>query len=483
MVKGLTLKFKNLVNGLKGTDNLVAEKINTALANIFYDDKLNDIAKETNFVQRSSSKIKGNEFVQAMVMASIDPESTPLSGINDNLRGISPKAKMTISALRQRINSPKAQEFLKQVYQRTVEMYLKPLSKKLNNAREKSKGALEYFKKVLIHDSSSCALNELLEKEFKGSGGAASKSQVKIDLIYDLKANNAEEIIITDVREPDQGLSKRILKHVGKDVLTIQDLGFFDVDSFSVVDVMGGYYLSRLPGATLVYLNEEDKQPIELGKLLQKMTKDGKTLDMEVYITQKKLKTRLIGYLVPDEVFNKRLREYHRKNKKKTPSAEWIARQRFTILIANVPSKIWSWNIVGTVYKIRWQIELIFKTWKSQMDIHYLKGTKPERIWCLLYSRMIAAALIFTMYNGIANLICSIGCELSLTKFVNWLKRNGRFVNIVLKGFVSDLWSQLINGLDLLCKDWQRKKKTTRQMIEESIPFVETFKKTVEVNA
>jgi len=484
MVKELTHKLKDLIKNLKSTGNLVSEKINDALANIFYDDKLNDIAKKTNFVQRSSSRIKGNEFVQAMVMASIDPESTPLSGINDNLRGLSAQAKMTVSALRQRINSSEAQEYLKQVYQRTVETHLQPLSNDLNNTKDKSnKGALGHFKKVLIHDSSSCALHELLDKEFKGSGGAASKSQVKIDLIYDLKANSAEEIIITDIREPDQGLSKRILKHVDKGTLTIQDLGYFDVDTFSAVDDLEGYYLSRLPGTTLVYLNNEDKQPVELGKLLQEMMNNGKLLDIEVYITHKKIKTRLVAYPVPDEVFNKRLREYYKKNKKKTPTAEWIARQRFTILITNVSNEIWSWDIVGTVYKIRWQIELIFKIWKSQISIHYLRGTKSERIWCLLYSRMIAAALIFTMYSGVASLISPIECELSLVKFVNWLKRNGRFAIIIIKGFALGLWDQLIDVLELLCKDWQRKKKTTLKLIENSIPFLETFKKAEGGNA
>jgi hypothetical protein len=68
--------------------------------------------------------------------------------------------------------------------------------------------------------------------------------------------------------------------------------------------------------------------------------------------------------------------------------------------------------------------------------------------------------------------------ELSLTKLVNWLKRNGHFAKIVLKGITSDLWSSLIGELDLLCKDnWQRNRKTTQQCIEENIPFLETFRK------
>src|ERR1700733_9491845 len=115
-------------NNNKISLNMLEEKINDCLASIFHGDRLENIAKKTNFVQRSSSKLKGREFVQAMVLASIDPESTPLSGINDNIRSIDPKAKMTISGLRQRINNPKAYEFLKEVYRDIIESNLKPLS-------------------------------------------------------------------------------------------------------------------------------------------------------------------------------------------------------------------------------------------------------------------------------------------------------------------------------------------------------------------
>lgn len=177
---------------------------------------------------------------------------------------------------------------------------------------------------------------------------------------------------------------------------------------------------------------------------------------------------------MPEEVYNKRRREYNKKYKKKTPSDELVARQRFTILITNVSYEIWSWEVVGTVYKIRWQIELIFKSWKSQLGIHYLKGTRPERIRCLIYSRLITAALIFTMYGGIASLLPNM-YELSLPKFVNWLKRNGRFSSIVLEGFCIDLWKLLVNGWDLICKDFRRKRKTTLQLIVGEISFLETF--------
>ena len=262
---------------------------------------------------------------------------------------------------------------------------------------------------------------------------------------------------------------------MNKNTLNIQDLGYFEIDSFCGVEDSGGYYLSRLLGNALVYLKKEDEKPIELGKHLQKLQEKGKPLDIEVFITHKKMKTRLVAYPVPEEVFNKRRREYTKASKKKTPSSELIARQRFTILITNVPKEIWVWKIVGTVYKIRWQIELIFKVWKSQLCVHYLKGTNPHRIRCLIYARILAVSLITVIYSGIASLLCPFGLELSLPKFVNWLKRNGRIENIILKGFASELWNVLINELDLLCKEWERKRKTSQQHIQEEISFLETF--------
>lgn len=479
MTKKLTHKPKDIKSNFKNNAAHIMEKINGALADIFYGDELKVIAKKTNFVQRSSSRIKGNEIVQAIVLASIDPKSVPLSGIGGNLIEITEKAKMSVSALRQRINTLKAVAFFKQVYFRTVESKLNKLSTELSFACDKfNKGALQYFSKILLHDSSCCTLNELLEHNFKGSAGLASKSLVKIDVIYDIKSNKLEETTITDVREPDQTLSKRILKHISENVLVVQDLGYFEIDTFENISDLGGNYLSRLLSGSLVYLSKEDKKPIELGKHLQMLLEKGLPLDIEVYVTKKKMKTRLVAYQVPEEIFNQRRREYNKKYPGKTASAELIARQSFTILITNVSKEIWPWEVVGTVYKIRWQIELLFKVWKSQLCINYLKGTKPERINCLIYSRLLVAVLILTFYDVIEGFLNPFGIELSLTKLVNWLKRNGHFAKIVLKGITSDLWNSLIGELDLLCKDnWQRNRKTTQQCIEESIPFLETFRK------
>ncbi len=41
-------------------------------------------------------------------------------------------------------------------------------------------------------------------------------------------------------------------------------------------------------------------------------------------------------------------------------------------------------------YSLRWQIEIIFKTWKSLFQIHHWQTIKKERLECHVYGRLIA---------------------------------------------------------------------------------------------
>lgn len=44
-------------------------------------------------------------------------------------------------------------------------------------------------------------------------------------------------------------------------------------------------------------------------------------------------------------------------------------------------------------YSFRWQIEIIFKTWKSLFQIHHWQNIKQERLECYVYGKLIAIFL------------------------------------------------------------------------------------------
>ena len=91
-------------------------------------------------------------------------------------------------------------------------------------------------------------------------------------------------------------------------------------------------------------------------------------LDKEVYIGEKeKFPVRLIIELVPEEVFNTRMQKVNKYNKKKGHQTrkEYKNRARFNLFITNITDEMIDGEAIAKIYKIRWQIELIFKTWKS----------------------------------------------------------------------------------------------------------------------
>jgi hypothetical protein len=115
-----------------------------------------------------------------------------------------------------------------------------------------------------------------------------------------------------------------------------------------------------------------------------------------------------------------------------------------------------------------YNIELMFKNWKSLLNIHILKGTRPERIKCILYGRLITITMM-TLIASYASWYAeaSLQRELSIPKLINWLKRKGRFTNALHVGTLEALFNDLRRALPKgLCKQ-KRKRRTSRQLLED----------------
>jgi hypothetical protein len=69
----------------------------------------------------------------------------------------------------------------------------------------------------------------------------------------------------------------------------------------------------------------------------------------------------LIAYRVPQELSDKRRREANKEAQRKgqAPKAKTLNRLDFTFFLTNVPKEIWQAEVIGTIYTVRWQIELI----------------------------------------------------------------------------------------------------------------------------
>ena len=50
-------------------------------------------------------------------------------------------------------------------------------------------------------------------------------------------------------------------------------------------------------------------------------------------------------------------------------------------------------NYVHSLYSLRWQIEILFKTWKSFFEIDECKNMKRERLECHSYGQLIGTLI------------------------------------------------------------------------------------------
>lgn len=437
---------------------------------IFAKSEIEELARETNFIQRSSSKITGFDFLITLLVSCTDTSHSSLEQISNILSHVSRKVSVTSQAIMKRINTKNTVDFLKAVYSKTLDTRLLALE-------EIPPFLLEHFSKILIQDSSTIILHEKLQESFKGSGGRASSSFAKLDVIYDYKAKEYESIRLTDQSEADQRLALRIETAITKNSLVIRDLGYLRIDGLKQIIDKEAFFLSRLRADILVFLNQEDERPIDLATYLTKHCEHG-VHDQILYITSKKLQVRLVAYNAPQEVADKRRRGARAIAKKqgRTLRESTLRLFNFTVFITNIPSEIWKPEVIGTIYRIRWQIELIFKCWKSRAEIEYLKGTNPERIRCLIYAKLIYILIAHQIYRLAVFVESRLSKSMvSMPKVFDWMRNASRLIKLI-KGLVSASEQYLFmrNISKNMCMQHRKRKSTFERVCEKELFDLET---------
>ena len=447
-------------------------KIKEQLAMRFAPERLEALARQSQFIQRSSSKMTGQDFFALMTTEILDDPAVSLGGLCDLLRQRNPQAAMTPQALHQRLNTPQAVVYMQEVWQWALREQFAPLYDAL------PAGLLAPFGRVLLEDSTQCCLHEKLADAFKGSGGSASSSTVKIDVIYELRHHQLCDVAVTDGRAADQGRAAAIVPHLRAGDLVIRDLGYFSLDPLRQIAAKQAWFLSRLSKSAEVYPSpEETASALVLVDHVQRHAGQHTVVDLAVYVGQARLPCRLLAYRLPEAVVEQRRRSAWETARKKsrTPTQAYLNWLQYGWYITNVHPTVWAAEVVETVYRIRWQIELLFKQWKSLLHLHVLTGTRPERIKCLLYGRLITITMLMR-FCAYASWYASavLRREISLHKLIVWLKRKGRFAQAMHDGTVETLCRDLRRDIAaLLCKQ-KRKRKTSQQLLATCGPSRES---------
>ncbi len=437
------------------------------IVNFYSPELIERIARETGFVQRES-KLGGVEFLALMTQGLYANPGATLNQMCGMLKDINPELEISGPGLQQRIVDSGV-KFL-------MEMMSEGLNLCVTRSLDESiPELLRVFGKVLLLDSTQVSLPEKLSCRWAGSGGSASKSGMKLQLMLDYKSGKYEEITINDGTSADQSYMKQAVNLIGKDELAIYDLGYFDQNSMIDLDERGAYFLSRFNHRSNLYKLKEDGtwEKFQLEKELRKVARKRlNSCEFDVWLLKdgRCLKIRLIAERVPEKVANKRRRKARKTAKKKgrEPTKKHLYLMNWSLYITNAEREKLPTEVVSLLYRLRWYIELVFKSWKSYHGLAEVRGEREERIECFIYGRLIMIVIMTFLFGSIRRHLWSTrGREASLLKVVRHFQTKAyKALSVIMESesLASFLFTEFLEACRLCMMD-SRKRPTTDQKL------------------
>jgi hypothetical protein len=382
------------------------------LSRFFSEESIDRTARRTGFVKRVS-KISGKLFLALMTFGVWSNPKTTLAQLAAKVPELAGQGEVSPEAIHQRMNR-RALAFLQDLLGQALAQ-VHPLA----SGREAE--LFGEFSKVYLADSTGFGLPASLAQQFPGAGGSGTPAGAKIQAVWDYKNSVFGHLALTPWTVPDNKYVDKVVALAQAGVLFLFDLGYFKLAAFTRIAQQGAYFLSRLNHQTHVFATPAGgEHPLELPRLLR--TVSGTSYEIPVWLGAKeRVPTRLIAYRLPASVVNARRRSARATAKKKgyTPSKAHLALLAWNLFVTNVPATIWATETIGYVYPLRWQIELIFKAWKSHLHLAALPTTTETPTLCYLYGRMLLVVITFALSPPLRHTLWTHQQrELSLLKLV-----------------------------------------------------------------
>jgi hypothetical protein len=402
-------------------------------------------ARATGFVQRTS-KLTGALFVQTLTLGFLsNPQAT-----REELAQTAATLGLTISqqGLDQRMTDAGAACLL---------AVLDAATSTVLAADPVAIPVLARFTGVFIQDSTVIGLPRSLAHIWRGSGNQHTATTATARLKLGVRLELTTGALTGPY--PDHGVtSDRTItlqdEPIPAGALRIADLGFFDLDVLQAIGQADGFWLTR-PQITTV-LTDQDGQRLDLPTVLA--AQETAIVDVPIRLgARHQLPGRLLAVRVPQEVADQRRRRLRAEAKRRgrAPNASHLALADWTIFVTNVPSTQLTVSEALILGRARWQIELLFKLWKSHGQIDQWRSAKGGAILCELYAKVIAMIL--------QHWIMLVGCwayaDRSLTKAAATVRRQALGLAMALRADHLDAMIAVIVGcLQTGCRINKRRK-------------------------
>jgi hypothetical protein len=435
------------------------------LTKFFATDQIEASARRTKFVQRAS-KITGKLFLALITFGRWSAAKTTVPQLAAKATQLDVSVDITPEALQQRMTA-RAVAFLQDLLQTAFA--------KLHTGHTIcEEGIFASFSRVHIADSTGFGLPESLAKDFPGAGGSGSKAGAKIQLVWEYKSHTFDHFALMPWNVPDNKYVDTVVELARAYALFLFDLGYFKLTAFAAIAAAKAYFLSRFNHqTTLREVVGGRQQPLDLATYLahERHPVVEKAVVLGAY---ERVPARLIALRMPEAIVNERRRQARAVAKQRgyTPSQKHLTLMAWNLFITNVPATVWPPKTVGIAYVLRWQVELVFRAWKSGLHLATITTTTKHSTLCYLYGRMLLILLTSALSSPLRVTVWQQHRELSLFKLARHFQAN------------ADHWlqclfhspPQLLSFLSRLCATAERlvrkavrTRRTSAQCLRDSL--------------
>lgn len=351
-------------------------------------------------------------------------------------------ADVTPQAVEQRV-TPALADSLAQLWQEAVNCVV--------TSEARVTPLLAKFTRVLIGDSTTINLTDMLAGRFPGCGGSYGfgRAALKLQVIWDFLSGRLWRMTCEAGKQSDS-TSPVMDETPPAGSLSIFDLGYFSLERFRQWQSAGAHWISRGISDILVF---DDGESHNLYDWLKRQPAG--PVDRWIEVGAARLRCRIIALRAPAEVAARRRQKASDKAAKKgrQPTARHLATCDWTVFFTSCPEELLTWKEVVVLYRVRWQIELLFKLWKSHGLVAEHRSDDPVRQLVELYAKLTAVII----QHWLILVTCWPDDRVSLTKASRLIRDLLPQLIVVLGDFaqlVATLtrWSETLPGLARLSK-------------------------------
>jgi len=292
------------------------------------------------------------------------------------------KAGISVQALQQRCND-RAVPLFRAVFDEAVRTVISAPPPLIPLVRR--------FPGIVVDDSTQLTLPPSLEEFFPACGGLdgkRGKASWKLLIRYDVSTGQLEPFDLLPGKTSDRDLEQHPIRSLRAGMLYLADLGYFSLERLRQVRQSQAHYITRLPAR--LQITGANGKPALLGEWLHSRSED--RIDEEVRLGRHgEWATRLVALRVPASVAAERRRQLRAKSRKRgrVVSANQEALCDWWVAATDLGASELTADEVRTLYRLRWQVELLFKHWKQAGGLGTIHGRSAASVQVEYLAKLI----------------------------------------------------------------------------------------------